>query len=322
VSTSLVLTQKTDLQTIEQQTLDRNPAAVYLAGLGASSRRVMLNALDTMADMLANGTHALTFPWHQIRFQHVQALRSKLAELYKPNTANRYLAAIRGVLKAAWRLGLMTSDEYRQAVDVKAIRGETLPAGRSIATGELHALMTTCANDQTSSGIRDAALIAIAYSCGLRRAELVGLDLADYDPDAGTLRVFGKGSKERTAYCVNGCKTALLDWLTIRGEEPGALFWAIRRGGHIQTGQRLTTQAVYTILQSRANQAGVKTLSPHDMRRTFVGDLLDAGADIATVQKMAGHANVTTTARYDRRPEEAKRRAAELLHVPYHKRTL
>ncbi len=74
------------------------------------------------------------------------------------------------------------------------------------------------------------------------------------------------------------------------------------------------------MLTRRAADAGVKRFSPHDLRRTFVGDLLDAGADISVVAKMAGHSSVNTTARYDRRPEQAKQQAAEMLHVPYRRR--
>jgi site-specific recombinase XerD len=97
------------------------------------------------------------------------------------------------------------------------------------------------------------------------------------------------------------------------------LFWPINKGGTMKNA-RLITQVVCNILRKRARLAGVKDFSPQDLRRTFAGDLLEAGVDISLVSRMAGHAGVQTTARYDRHPEQAKRKAAMLLHEPYQRR--
>ncbi|MDP9375207.1 MAG: site-specific integrase [Chloroflexota bacterium] len=79
----------------------------------------------------------------------------------------------------------------------------------------------------------------------------------------------------------------------------------------------MTSHAIYNVLAERQAEAGVAKLSPHDFRRTFIGDLLDRDIDLARVQQLAGHASPLTTARYDRRPEAGKRRAVEVLHFPY-----
>lgn len=79
----------------------------------------------------------------------------------------------------------------------------------------------------------------------------------------------------------------------------------------------MTDQAVMVVLEKRARQAKIKSVSPHDLRRSFITHLLDGGADALSVQKLAGHANTQTTLRYDRRDEKAKRKAVEVLYVPF-----
>ncbi len=300
--------------------LDHRPAAVYLARLAVGARRSQLGALRTMAHLLGGtDADAFTLPWHQLGYQHTQALRTQLAERYAPATTNRMLAALRGVLTECWRLGLMDAEARARASDVATVRGTTIPRGRALTGGELRALFAVCQGGGT--GARDAALLATLYAGGLRRSEAVALDVGDYDlaysDDAGALTVrHGKGHKERVVYLHNGGRTAMGDWLAIRGQEPGPLFLRVRKGG-VLVHVRLTDQAVLDILRRRCRQAGVKVCSPHDLRRSMISDLLDAGADISTVQKLAGHSNVTTTQRYDRRREAVKAKAAGLLHVPY-----
>ncbi len=144
----------------------------------------------------------------------------------------------------------------------------------------------------------------------------MALEVSDYDPETGALIVRGKGNKERTGYIDDGAAEAMAAWLVVRGDDPGPLFCPITQTGQVVI-RSMTDQAVYAILRSRAKKAKVRSFSPHDLRRSCVSDLLDAGVDIAVVQRFVGHANVTTTARYDRRGEHAKKRAAKSLHVPF-----
>ncbi|MGB1254109.1 MAG: tyrosine-type recombinase/integrase [Candidatus Promineifilaceae bacterium] len=302
---------------------EASPVAIYLASLTTDDgRRTMRAALDRIAQLLHStdeATHS-TIAWHQLRFQHTQAIRSILVgatssrtgQRYKPATINKMLAALRGVLKAAWLLDLMSAEQYQRAVLVKAVNGNSLPAGRNVPSAELGALLNSCNDDPL--GVRDAAILSVLYACGLRRAEITALDRKDIKEDS--LIVHGKRGKVRTVP-IGAAFYALDEWRQTRGDAEGALFWGL---GNRNRGKRLTTQAIYDMLRRRAKVAGVINLSPHDLRRSFVGDLLDAGADIATVQQMAGHASVNTTARYDRRGERAKQKAASLLHVPQRQR--
>lgn len=130
-----------ELAPVEMLPIDRNPAAVYLAGLTSqTSKRTMRDALNRIATLVWGiDTRAavskkqrdqlqqlyLSFPWAELRFQHTSAIRAQLAETHAAATANKMLSALRGVLKAAWRLDQLPSDEYQRAVDLDGIIGET-----------------------------------------------------------------------------------------------------------------------------------------------------------------------------------------------------
>lgn len=254
-----------------------------------------------------------------------------------PNTINRSLAAIRWWAR---RLGDLAQDhpvatdaerarraeivaQAERVAAVKDVRGERAAKGRHIAAGELTALLRACTDDASPAGARDAALIALAWATGARRSELAELAFADLVPTGdheAELRIRGKGGKARTAYLFDGAAHYLADWLALRGPAAGPLFYAINRGGVIQVGHGLSDEALAQMLQRRRAQAGVQPLTWHDFRRTFAGNLLDSGSDLVTVQKLMGHSSPTTTASYDRRGEEARRKASRSLHVPYHPR--
>ncbi|MGB3544933.1 tyrosine-type recombinase/integrase [Rubrivirga sp.] len=327
-----------------------NPATIYLARLAPGSRRTMRGALATVAAICVPDADPApdpeAFPWEAFRAEHAKAVRAALAERFKYTTANKMLSALRGVLREAWELGLMETEQYHRAAAVRAVKGSSAAAatGRSLARGELRALIEACltpvsprkgdAPIVTEKGQRDAALVALGYGCGLRRDELATLMVGDLDLVQRRVVVRGKGNKERVVPIPPGAFHALRDYLAIRVErlvdasdEPTLLspiyratplFVRARRGGQLdRDAESLTGQAVYHVLKKRAKEACVEAFSPHDLRRSYVGDLLDEGADLSVAQQLAGHASPTTTAGYDRRGERAKEQAASRLDIPY-----
>jgi integrase len=182
----------------------------------------------------------------------------------------------------------------------------------------LVALFRAAADDPLPTrGARDAALLAVLDGGGLRRAEAVALDLddVDFEEEAVTVRR-GKGRKARTVPLAAGAGAAIAAWIRVRGDEPGALFRAVNKGGR-SLPSRLRERGVQRILDRLAAAARVAPFTAHDFRRTVAGDLLEVGVDVATVQKLLGHASPVTTAAYDRRPAAARAKAARMRAVPY-----
>ncbi|WP_152670788.1 tyrosine-type recombinase/integrase [Rubrobacter aplysinae] len=313
---------------------DSHPVFIYLSSLSHGSRRTMKSSLDMVAGFLSGGlSDALTLDWSRMRYQHMAAVRSAVSEVYAPSTANKIISSVKGVLRECVRLDYLSPEDLSRACDVSAVKGTREPKGRALSQDELSRVFLACSSDDNSTrGTRDYAILAVMYSSGLRRSEVAALEIRDYvgslggngEPDSyAYLSVrSGKGNADRTCPINSSARDSLDLWLSIlypRGsdkESSGSpLFRPISKSEKVME-RGMTDQGVLYILQRRAREAGVAAFTPHDLRRTFIGDLLDRGADISTVQQLAGHANVQTTARYDRRGEQAKRKAASLLDLP------
>lgn len=286
---------------------------------------------------LVNPSIAVQLPWHRLRMDTVLWLKSRASErqdagahVANPASVNGLIHALRGIAREAFKLRLMPGEEYERIRLVPLIRYRRLEAGRSVRPAELAHLVQALIADPSPAGFRDTAMLAVLYAGGLRRAELAGLTLSDVRQDEhGThLRVVGKGNRERRVFLEDGAWAALEDWLSLRSDRPGAVFCRISKSGRLlmptdafSPVPRLTTQAVYDVVRKRARQAGLsEEVSPHDFRRTLLTHLLERGRDVFTVQAIAGHADPSTTQRYDRRGEAHIREASGEVHFPYQSR--
>jgi site-specific recombinase XerD len=284
-----------------------SPATAYLSRLAPSSRLTMTKLLQRLVELLGSSTPAEGFPWAHLDYATTLQLRQALVSRYAPATANLALSALRGVLREAWRLGDMSYETFRRVSDLAHVRGDRLRPRRSVDTRSIDRLLTVTRNDETLRGRRDLAMLSVLYGSGLRRSELIHLDLAHIAEER--LMVFGKGQQWRTAYLGEEAAAALERWLELRGAEPGALFFPIHRSG-VLLSRRLSTEAIARIVARRAHAAGVGELRPHDLRRAFATRLLERGVDVLLVQRILGHRSVATTELYDCRIDRVSHASA------------
>ncbi len=313
---SLLNNRAESLKLTQPGPLTLHPAAVYLNSLGVGSRGAMLSSLNAIARLLTEDRcDAFALDWSKLRYHHTAAVRTALKQRLAPTTVNKMLVALRRVLQEAYRLDLMESLDFQKAVAIPNVKGTGQLRGRALSTAEINTLIENCRQENLPISVRDAAVIAILRSGGIRRQELVKLELEDLNLVTGELTIRqGKGGKFRLVYLTAEAMEMIEQWLEVRGDLPGALICPINKGGRVELRHFAPDgDGIYKLVRARALKSGVKHFSPHDFRRTFCSDLLDEGEDVFTVQELAGHASAVTTSKYDRRGEERKRRAVKRL---------
>ncbi|HMS90188.1 MAG TPA: site-specific tyrosine recombinase [Acidimicrobiales bacterium] len=216
-----------------------------------------------------------------------------------PSSQKRALVAVRGLHR-------FLAEEQEGRVDPAAeVEVPRVPRGlpKALSEADVAALLGGVEGTDAVAR-RDRAILEVLYGTGLRISELVGLSMADLDLDAGLLRAFGKGSKERVVPVGRYAVAALVDWLGPAGRpelEPER--WARRDDAEAvflnRRGGRLSRQGAWMVVKRAGERAGLTGhLSPHVLRHSCATHMVDHGADIRTVQELLGHASISTTQVY------------------------
>lgn len=323
----------TSITAAEQQSLDipayikfeEHPVTLYLLSLSKGSRRTQLSALQQVVKIFTNDFETVwTIAWSEMQYAHMIQLRTLLHEREElaHTTVNRYLSAVRAVLKECWRLQLIDREQYERIRDVANIKGNRAPSGRMLSPEEIKKLLQACDLDwqkRRVSGVRDSAMIALLYLTGMRRSEVIGLQRSDYDVSTGEILIrAGKGNKDRKVY-IRGEKARkrMVAWLNARSYvKADSLFLAVNPYGDLTNKPITSGQTVYDMLNRRAKQAGIANFSPHNLRHSAISEMWEAGVDGVTIRDIAGHSGIETTANYDRRGDERKAEAAAKRDLP------
>lgn len=231
----------------------------------------------------------------------LRAIRAWLASLVQQgksrSTISRRTASIRSFTAWAYRRGYLDSDP---GLLVTSARGDQkLPQVQTPSdTAELLSYAATRAREENSpAAIRDWAILETIYATGIRVSEVCSLDTTSIDQKGMTLRVIGKGNKERVVPFTRACLSALQAWLS-HGRPSLAIPEAGRALFVGDKGRRIDPRVIRAMIHRMCAQAGVRDLAPHALRHTAATHILAGGADLRAVQEMLGHSSLQTTQRY------------------------
>lgn len=300
---------------------EENPALVYLARLRSKTSRVtMESALKVIAELLSRDTTYTEIAWHLLQYPHGVMIKTRLLASHSPRTTNKMLCALRGVIEESINLGLINDNDGSWRLRLHGIRvdNDEEPAGRALEDSEVERLVAAC-DTATLKGARDTAMLALLFGAGLRRREVAGIGIQDYDARRGRVKVLGKGSKPRTVQLAADSAATVAAWLKVRGATAGPLLVSFTSQRKVKVGEDgiasgLTESGVYLVLKEIAKRACVTGITPHDARRTRITEMISQGTSLAFVRREAGHKSSKTTDRYDRSADEAAHAAA--VNVP------
>ena len=231
----------------------------------------------------------------------LRAIRAWLASLVQQgksrSTISRRTASIRSFTAWAYRRGYLDSDP---GLLVTSARGDQkLPQVQTPSdTAELLSYAATRAREENSpAAIRDWAILETIYATGIRVSEVCSLDTTSIDQQGMTIRVIGKGNKERVVPFTRACLSALQAWLS-HGRPSLAIPEAGRALFVGDKGRRIDPRVIRAMIHRMCAQAGVRDLAPHALRHTAATHILAGGADLRAVQEMLGHSSLQTTQRY------------------------
>ena len=214
----------------------------------------------------------------------------------KSSSVNREISSLRSFFKYLRREGVVATDIFANISSLKAPKRLPVFIPESKMPNLIGELDEE-SGDGDFEGVRDALIILMFYGCGLRLAELVGIGVDDFSSDCSTLKVRGKGDKERIIPVADAVRRQLAGYLELRGQNictdgEKSLFLT-------REGRRISRSKVYRIVRESLAKAGVQgKKSPHVLRHTFATHLLNAGADMRDIQELMGHSSLQTTQVY------------------------